>query len=141
MNKITIRFDGGARPTNPGNKYGSFEVALNGRQIILVSRQEFGWGTNNEAEYDALESALKWTCEHLLTAGNSPDQFDLEAFTDSMIVLSRMKHQARRPKKDGKEAKKRMAACAGRCLGFTILFASFKIHWNGRQNNVKKFGH
>jgi ribonuclease HI len=141
VNKITIRFDGGCRPTNPGNKYGSFEVALNGRQIILVSRQEFGWGTNNEAEYDALEHALRWTCEHLLTAGNSPTQFDLEAFTDSMIVLSRMKHQASRPKKNGKEAQIRMAACAGRCLGYTTRFASFKIHWNGRQNNVSTFGH
>lgn len=90
MNKITIRFDGGCRPTNPGNKYGSFEASMNGRQVILVSRQEFGRGTNNEAEFDALNAALEWTIKSVLDSDNSPSIFDVEIFSDSTIVVNRI---------------------------------------------------
>jgi ribonuclease HI len=138
MNKITIRFDGGCRPSNPGNKYGSFEVSLNGRQIILVSRQEFGFGTNNEAEWNSFEAALKWTVRELQKAGNYPKQFSLQAFSDSMVVVNRMLRITTGGKK---EAQRRMAFLAGKCLQLTHQFKSFHITWNGRESNVRKFGH
>ena len=78
MNKLTIRFDGGCRPTNPGNKYGSYEISLNGRQLSLVSRMELGHGTNNEAEFQILNRALGWVVEQIGMAGNTPKDFDLE---------------------------------------------------------------
>lgn len=138
MNKITIRFDGGCRPTNPGNKYGSFEVCFNGRQVILVSRQEFGWGTNNEAEFDAFEAALKWTIKSLTHAGNTADKFSLEAFSDSTILVNRIQRKATSGKS---EPQKRMANCCAKCLNYTKTFGQFKITWNGRDENVRTFGH
>lgn len=138
MSKITIRFDGGCKPTNPGNKYGSFEVSLDGRQIALMSRIEFGYGTNNEAEFDAFEAGLKWTVESLKEAGNSPSQFVLEAFSDSTIVVNRINQKNA---KINSEPQKRMAEFSNRCLKYCILFRSFKSHWNGRDSNVFKFGH
>jgi len=138
MNKITIRFDGGCRPTNPGNKYGSFEVCFNGRQVILVSRQEFGWGTNNEAEFDAFEAALKWTIKNLEASGNKANDFSLMAFSDSTIVVNRMKRKATSGKS---EPQKRMANCCAKCLNYTKTFGEFNIQWNGRQHNVNIFGH
>lgn len=138
MNKITIRFDGGCRPTNPGNKYGSFEVSMNGRQVILVSRQEFGWGTNNEAEFDALSTALEWTVKSILDSGNSPSLFDVEIFSDSTIVVNRINGKNTKSKS---EPQMRMKNLAVKCLGKLVRFNSFKAAWNSRDNNVEKFGH
>lgn len=138
MNKITIRFDGGCRPTNPGNKYGSFEVSFNGKQVCLMSRQELGWGTNNEAEFEIFETALKWTIRKLMDSGNTADQFFLEAYSDSTIVVNRL---MRRTTTGKKEPQKRMANCCAKCLNYTKTFADFKIMWNGRINNLRTFGH
>jgi ribonuclease HI len=138
MNKITIRFDGGSKPTNPGNKYGSFEVALNGRQVALMSRLQLGWGTNNEAEFEIFEAALKWTVANIKQAGNEPSTFVLEAFSDSTIVVKRLNKEVRSRKK---EPALRMAKCAVKCFNYTREFQDFKIHWNGRIENVNRFGH
>jgi ribonuclease HI len=136
--KIVIRFDGGCRPTNPGNKYGSYSVEMGGQQIALVSRVEFGFGTNNEAEFDALESALKWTVSQLETAGNIPAFFDLEMWSDSTIVANRIAGHNRSVKT---EPQQRMNDRAIKCLCVIMLFHSFRIFWNERDNNVSRFGH
>ena len=136
--KIVIRFDGGCRPTNPGNKYGSFEVSLNGRQIALMSRFELGHGTNNEAEFEAFEAALKWTRKNLVEACLNPIMFDLEAFSDSMVVVNRISGSVRSGKSP---VQKRMNLYCSKCLNYTKLFNSFSIRWNGRAANVKTFGH
>lgn len=137
-NKITIRFDGGCRPTNPGNKYGSFEVSLNGRSVVLVSRIELGWGTNNEAEFEIFVKALLWTDTELKRAGNTPDQFHLEAFSDSITVINRLKGIAKANKKD---AGRRMQSRSDKCLSFARKYLSFEVYWNNRRHNVNKFGH
>jgi ribonuclease HI len=138
MNKIIIHFDGGCKPTNPGNKYGSYEVSFNGRQVALISRVELGWGTNNEAEFEIFETSLKWTLRRLMDSGNTPDQFMLEAFSDSTIVVNRL---MRRTTSGKKEPQHRMANCCAKCLNYTKTFADFKAFWNGRKTNVDKFGH
>lgn len=138
MNKITIRFDGGCRPTNPGNKYGSFEVCFNGRQVILVSRQEFGWGTNNEAEFDALDAGLIWTLNSLKDAGNEPKDFHVDLFSDSTILINRINGKNNKSKS---EPQIRMKNLAIKSLGKLVRFKSFKASWNGRHNNVNTFGH
>ena len=51
--EVEIYFDGGCLG-NPGQKYGSFQVLFDGKQIASRSRAEFGHGTNNEAEFNAL---------------------------------------------------------------------------------------
>jgi ribonuclease HI len=136
--KIIIRFDGGCRPTNPGNKYGSYAVEMDGRQIALVSRVEFGFGTSNEAEFDALEAALKWTAQQLETAGNSTGGFELEMWSDSLVVVNRIAGRNRSKKT---EPQQRMNRQAIECLLVIMQFNSFRIFWNGRENNVKLFGH
>ena len=138
MNKITIRFDGGCKPTNPGNKYGSYEISMNGKQIVLMSRIELGWGTNNEAEFDIFEEALRWTVHKIILSGNEPKRFILEAYSDSVIVINRLNRIATSGKK---EAQRRMANCCGRCLNYTQQFKDFKIIWNKRDANVDLFGH
>jgi len=138
MNKLTIRFDGGCRPTNPGNKYGSYEVTLNGRQISLVSRMELGHGTNNEAEFQILNRALGWVVEQISMAGNTPDDFILELFTDSTIVVNRLTGKYNKCKS---EAQKRMAECSSHCLKYMVRFKSFHVQWNSREYNVQRFGH
>ena len=87
---IQIHFDGGCRPTNPGNKYGSWEVLLNGKSVHKKGRVEFGWGTNNEAEFEALEGALSWCVENLRNGGFDSNSFRLEMFTDSTVVKNRV---------------------------------------------------
>lgn len=136
---IIICFDGGCRPKNPGNKYGSFEVNLNGRQVRLESRFELGWGTNNEAEFEALEAALNWTVIELARSGNNPAQFDLMLYSDSTIVVNRMNNG--RNWKSKNEPQIRMAERAARCRRFTDQFKSCRAKWNPRDANVARFGH
>jgi ribonuclease HI len=138
MNQITIKFDGGCRPTNPGNKYGSYSVSLDGAELIKVSRAEFGFGTNNEAEFDAFQSALRWTAEQLLAGGFLPSAYSVEAFSDSNVVVSRI---SKRNLKGKSDAQNRMAACAGRCITLLEQFRGWEIKWRGRDGNVKDFGH
>lgn len=137
MNKITIRFDGGCIP-NPGQKYGSYEVCLNGRQVTLVSRLELGYGTNNEAEFEILEAALRFTVEAVRKSGHEPAEFDLELFSDSTVVVNRL---LSRNKTRKKEDQQRMHLRAMNCLKQMILFRSFTVNWNSRWRNLEKFGH
>ena len=53
--KVDIFFDGGCLG-NPGQKYGSFQVLLAGKQIAGRNRVDFGHGTNNEAAIVAAQS-------------------------------------------------------------------------------------
>jgi hypothetical protein len=54
---VEIFFDGGCLG-NPGQKYGSFQVLFDGKQVVGRNRVEFGHGTNNEAEFNSLKLAL-----------------------------------------------------------------------------------
>lgn len=142
MSLIQIHFDGGCRPTNPGNCYGSFEVVLENKQVQKNSRFELGFGTNNDAEFLSLEKALTWTLENLAESGNSPASFDLEIISDSTIVVNRLMgnyHGTSKQKKS--EPGQRMAKHAEVCLGKMIRFKTFKAQWKGRANNVTRFGH
>src|ERR1700733_505757 len=54
---VVIYFDGGCLG-NPGQKYGSFQILVDGKQVVSRSKVEFGHGTNNEAEFNSLKLAL-----------------------------------------------------------------------------------
>jgi len=56
VGKAEIFFDGGCLG-NPGQKYGSFQIKLDGKEILKRVRVDFGFGTNNEAEFNALKLA------------------------------------------------------------------------------------
>lgn len=138
MQTIQIYFDGGCRPSNPGNKYGSYEVLMDGVNVHTVSEQEFGFGTNNEAEFESLLSALEWTLKSLVDYGYSPSQYRLSIFTDSMIVRNRISGQH---KSNRSEPQQRMSALTRRCHDWIEKFGGMEIVWQPREANVERFGH
>lgn len=138
MQTITIYFDGGCRPTNPGNKYGSYEILLDGEQLRTEHELELGYGTNNEAEFEILLSALRWTMHSLSDFGFRPADYVLELHSDSTIVVNRLKMRNQRNKT---EPEQRMSRLAMACLAYMVRFARYTADWNGREVNVARFGH
>jgi probable phosphoglycerate mutase len=73
-----------------------------------LRREEFGWGTNNEAEYLALLAGLRALYEHLRHARRSPEEVDLVIRGDSRLVLEQLRGTWRT--KDARMRKLREAA-------------------------------
>lgn len=142
MNTIQIYFDGGCAPTNPGYKYGSFEVLMNGSQVNIQSRFPLGFGTNNEAEFESLIKALDWTLEQLTLDGYKPGDYEVKLFTDSKIVVNRINGENRIHKKPAwRESSERMFRLANLVRDRLVKFADADIEWNPRERNVERFGH
>src|SRR5438445_1444473 len=129
MGKIVIEFDGGCRPTNPGNKYGSYEIQLEGRSVFRANRIELGWGTNNEAEFDTLIRAVKDTLENLAVGGFEPSNYSVCIFTDSTILRNRMLGSNRTRKS---EPQQRMSNLTNQALALLSCFNEFSVTWRGR---------
>lgn len=138
---IKILFDGGCAPTNPGNKYGSFEVKHLGRTVLRKERFPLGWGTNNEAEFEALETCLKAILSDMEPGGIDPKRHSLEIFTDSMIVQHRMSAAQQDPDRFRDNRTQVMVLRANQCLSLCKQFGLFSVQWHGRENNVAAFGH
>jgi len=136
--RLEIFFDGGCLG-NPGKKYGSFMVKLDGREILRRSRAEFGHGTNNEAEFNALKLGLDEAVVWLEAQGLALDSLTLRVETDSMIVRNRLVVKNVVFKKF--PSSQRMFALANECLEVMRRFAGFAVEWKGRASNVEKFGH
>lgn len=130
---VQINFDGGCAP-NPGQKYGSWMVRVDG--VLAISRNRFslGYGTNNEAEWEALEMALKETLGHLERRLVYALDCRVLVITDSTVVRTRLVNKNRMNNK-------RMFLRAGICLRMLHKFASYEVEWKGRENNVELFGH
>lgn len=118
---ITVYFDGGCSP-NPGRKYGSFEVQFNGATVKRCSRIDFGHGTNNEAEFESLISALSWVAQEYHELPHR-----VAIYTDSMIVVNRMtRRNVIYKKAKWKEASGRMFALATEALKLLEPFPANK---------------
>lgn len=142
MLKITIHFDGGCRPTNPGNMYGSYSVDVDGL-AVRSTFEEYGHGTNNVAEFKALQKALEHALDFLDCNSVDPKIFFVDIFTDSTIVRNRISNRNYKVAKKyaGTAGSIRMAECALKIFPLLDKFGSFKIQWNSREVNVEKFGH
>lgn len=136
--KVEIFFDGGCLG-NPGQKYGSFQVKLDGREILKRSRVGFGFGTNNEAEFNALNLALTEVVGWLQAKAIELKSLSLAIETDSTIVRNRLVVKNVIFKKY--PSSQRMFALASECLGIMSRFARFEVVWKGRASNVERFGH
>lgn len=79
-------FDGGSRG-NPGRSYGSFRMERRGGPRSRPVRLDFGSGTNNQAEYQALIAGLHALLDHLRADGVVSQQVQLEVRGDSLLVL------------------------------------------------------
>ena len=106
---------------------------------MSARRVEFGFGTNNEAEFQALIQALN-RCEACSKFAeiSSLGRYGLEIFTDSTIVANRL---AGRNKTRKTEPQQRMARLTESCLAVAGQFKGFVVTWNSRTANVKRFGH
>jgi ribonuclease HI len=136
--RAEIYFDGGCLG-NPGKKYGSFQVKLDGREILKRSRVQFGFGTNNEAEFNALKLALDEASAWFQTQGVDMGSLSLVVETDSTIVRNRLVVKNVIFKKY--PSSQRMFALANECLAVMGQFGKFQVNWKGRSSNVQRFGH
>lgn len=140
--QATIRFDGGCGPTNPGNKYGSFCITLDATVISERNRFQFGHGTSNEAEFNALHLALEHLTDYCGKHGVARDSVSVEMLTDSTIVRNWIqRYDAVKVAKITEARRKVMAEHAAACLEQLRHFHSYEIEWNGREANVAVFGH
>jgi ribonuclease HI len=135
---VEVFFDGGCLG-NPGQKYGSFQVLFDGKQVVGRNRVEFGHGTNNEAEFNSLKLALDEAVAWLAANGIDLNTLSLAIETDSMIVRNRLVKKNVIFKKY--PSSQRMFALATECLGIMNRFGKFDVVWKGRENNVERFGH
>ena len=136
--KAEIFFDGGCLG-NPGQKYGSFQVKLDGKEILKRSRVDFGFGTNNEAEFNALKLALDEAVAWFQKKAIELKSLSLLVETDSTIVRNRLVVKNVVFKKY--PSSQRMFALANECLEIMNQFGKFEVNWKGRANNVERFGH
>jgi ribonuclease HI len=136
--RVEIFFDGGCLG-NPGQKYGSFQVLFDGKQVASRDRVQFGHGTNNEAEFNSLKLALDEVVAWLEAKDIDPKTLSLAIETDSMIVRNRLVVKNVILKKY--PSSQRMFALATECLGIMNRFGRFDVVWKGRAYNVERFGH
>ncbi len=138
VSRAEIFFDGGCLG-NPGQKYGSFQVKLDGKAILKRNRVNFGFGTNNEAEFNALKLALDEAVVWFQAKAIDLKSLSLAIETDSTIVRNRLVVKNVIFKKY--PSSERMFALANECLGVMNQFGKFDVIWKGRANNVERFGH
>jgi ribonuclease HI len=134
---VELMFDGGCSP-NPGRKYGSFSVSVGGVVVVKELKVDFGFGTNNEAEFNSLYAGLCATVKHIESIGSNPSLCKLTMLTDSTIVANRISGKYRKAKT---EPEQRMANLTSQCREIILTFAAHAIKWHQRDNNVREFGH
>lgn len=78
---IRIYTDGGSRG-NPGKSACSF-IVLKNEEIVFKESKFLGIKTNNEAEYNAIISALNWISKNL-------NNEDIEIISDSELVIKQI---------------------------------------------------
>ena len=103
------------------------------------SRAEFGHGTNNEAEFNALKLALDESVKWFQSENIGLTSLSLLVETDSTIVRNRLVVKNVIFKKY--PSSERMFALANECLAILKQFGRFDVVWKGRENNVERFGH
>jgi ribonuclease HI len=127
-------FDGGSKG-NPGLGYGSYAIIRTQDGAQRLKRLVFGDGmTNNEAEYDALISALGDLLQRIEKAGKQPQDFALEVRGDSALVINQIqgKWKAREP---------RMRERRNRCVQLLGRFGGVSLKAHPREESVRILGH
>lgn len=126
-----ITFDGGTRPTNPGNGYGSWQILLDGVEFDSCSEVHHGDNiTSNQAEWMTLIHAL----DVFLAQHGHTLSVHLDIWSDSMLVVKQLKGRWK-----CRDAKMRVLR---ECAVDTLLaFHSFQIQWHSRVESVALFGH
>ena len=127
--KYSIWFDGGCQP-NPGNGYGSWEIRDEDGVLVQHRQREPFWHmTNNIAEYQSLNSALKWMVDYGITL-----DVVLEIRSDSKLVVEQVNGR-------WKVKNSHLKIYVEQTLELLENFPDWTICWNPREENVKRFGH
>lgn len=129
-----IIFDGGSKG-NPGEGYGSYEIAAVRTGKARTERLEFGNNmTNNEAEYETLIGALATLADRIEAAGKSPATYTLDIRGDSMLVIQQVtgKWKAKDP---------RMAHYRDTVRQLLKKYKGYTLRHHDRSNSVAALGH
>ncbi|MGH2621285.1 MAG: ribonuclease HI family protein [Anaerolineales bacterium] len=86
---VVLTFDGGSLG-NPGRAYGSFRLTPPRGKALPPKRLEFGHGTNNQAEYQALIAGLEAVLLWAVKSGHDPRVTQVELRGDSQLVLNQL---------------------------------------------------
>jgi ribonuclease HI len=121
--KATLKFDGGARPTNPGHAGFGVMIHLQDGQFTKTEffSRYIGIFTNNEAEYAGLIAGLKYALELGVR--------EIEVISDSKLVINQVKGNWK-----CKEPRLKVFVKEARAL--LDSFERVKIRWMRRENNV-----
>jgi len=127
-----LHFDGGSRG-NPGPSYGSYVLALDGRELLRRSC-EFGRRTNNEAEYLTLIRGLEELLRVLQAKGLDPAEAAVEVRGDSQLVLSQVQGtwKVREP---------RMGVLRDQARQLLRRFGHYSLVQVPREESVRVLGH
>ena len=128
----SIICDGGCHG-NPGRMYGSYSIATgNGKSRTI--RCQFGDGTNNQAEYLALISALTDITSTIMRAGMSPSGFTVSVRTDSQLVVNQING-------DWTCRDSQLRQLRGKAVQALDRFKAHHIEWQPRAETVEALGH
>lgn len=143
MHQFKLYFDGGCKP-NPGQGYGSFEIVSEHQPYSHRSTFiQFGFMTNNMAEYHAMLHGIKklW---HDSKNGNvlcvtpaeqvRPSRITLSIYSDSKLLVEQMNGRWKI-----KVGHIRELESEARLI--LKEFGHWKLSWRGRATNVARFGH
>lgn len=139
---FSLYFDGGCKP-NPGQGYGSYEIVTD--RSLYQSKNtliQFGFMTNNMAEYHAMLHGIKklWhDSKHgnvigLDGMGLPPSQINLSIYSDSQILVKQLNGVY-----GCRVAHLRELIDEARLL--LKEFGHWKAVWQRRSHNVARFGH
>ncbi len=133
---IQLRFDGGCSP-NPGRKYGSYEIRLDGKVLKTESRFQLGHGTNNEAEFESLIRGINAVKDVAWSAGLYKQHIRVAIITDSTIVRNHLMRKQKVPKQPVPGSRRMaMLAYGSQCKNLLADFHSFDVEWRYRDENV-----
>lgn len=133
MHKYQIFFDGGSKG-NPGESFGSFLINEEQGQSRTPVRLYLGHGTNNEAEYLSLLSALETLLEELKFRKIKPKSAELKIYGDSQLVINQVNG-------DWKAKNTKLKAYRDKAIRLLIRFHSIEAIHQSRKMTLKVLGH
>jgi len=126
-------FDGGSRG-NPGPSYGSYRLGLSRSKLGPARRLDFGRGTNNEAEYQALIAAVRDLLERLVEKGENPSRATAVVYGDSQLVILQLQGE-------WKAKDPRMRRLRDEALELLSQFDEVRLVHQPRWRSVSMLGH
>lgn len=128
----TVLFDGGCNG-NPGPMYGSYRISTkDGR--ARIERCKFGYGTNNQAEYLALITAVSDILARCQQAGVPLERYTISIYGDSQLVVNQVNGKWSVSNGELQQLHRRAVDALAR-------FKEYHLTWQSRNEIVRALGH